>query len=51
MEVSGQLHVQSALPVGKAPHYIIDEILEGPQNESGDSEKEKSLLLLPEIEP
>jgi hypothetical protein len=36
-----QLHAKIASPVGKAPHYLIDKILNGPQNESGGSERRR----------
>jgi hypothetical protein len=41
MEVSGQLHVQAALPQGKSPFYPLDRRLSEPQNRSGRGGEEK----------
>jgi hypothetical protein len=51
MEVSGQLHVPSALPTGKSPSYPLDRRLGGPQSRSGCGSEEKNSQPPPEIEP
>jgi hypothetical protein len=42
MEVSGQLHVQAALPRGKRPRYPLDRRLGGPQSWCGRCGEEKT---------
>jgi hypothetical protein len=50
MEVSGQLHAPAALIPGKAPLYLLDRRLGGPQSRSGCCGEEENLAL-PGIEP
>jgi hypothetical protein len=51
MEVSGQLHAQSALPPGKYPCYPLDRKLDGPQGLSGRGDEEKNYQSLSGLEP
>jgi len=43
MEVSGHLHVPTALALGKRPWYQVDRRLGGPQNRSWHDDKEKKI--------
>jgi hypothetical protein len=45
MEVSGQLHSQAALTLGKVPWYIFDMRLRGPHSLSGHYAEEKNILI------
>jgi hypothetical protein len=47
MEVSGQLQVPAALPLGKEPGYPLDRRLGGPQGRSGRGGEEKNSKPLP----
>lgn len=53
MEVSGELYVRAALPLGKDPHprFPLDRRLTGPQSRSESCDKEKKPLSLLGIEP
>jgi hypothetical protein len=51
MEVSGQLHVSAALPLGKSHWYPLYRWLDGPQNNSGRGWEEKNSQPLPGLEP
>jgi hypothetical protein len=51
MEVSGQLHVQAALPQRKNPWFLLDRRLGGPQSRSGRGGEEKNSQPSPGIEP
>jgi hypothetical protein len=52
MDVSGQLHFQTALPQEKNPRYLLNRRLGGPQIRSGHFGEEKNNLLpVPVIEP
>jgi hypothetical protein len=51
MEVSGQPHDPTALPPGKAPWYLLDRILGGPQSRSRCGIEDKHFQLLQVLEP
>jgi hypothetical protein len=51
MEVSAQLHVTAALPLGKSPWYPLDRKMGGSQSNSGHCGKEKHSQRLPGLEP
>jgi hypothetical protein len=46
MEVSGQLHSLAAVPLGKAAWYKLDMRLDGPQNQSLVTPREKICIEL-----
>jgi len=43
MEVSGQLHTLTTLPLGRSPRYPLNRRLAGPQSSPGCGDEEKSL--------
>jgi hypothetical protein len=43
MEVNGQLHAPTALPLGKSPRYPLDRKLSGPRSRSELYGEEKNL--------
>jgi len=47
MEISGQIHAPAALFAGKNTRYPLYRRLDGPQNQSGRFEENKSLFHLP----
>jgi hypothetical protein len=53
MEVSDQLYAPACLPAEKRPHYQLDRMLSGPQNQSerGDEEKNNSFPTCRESNP